>query len=76
MRPACPRCGDTGAVRLTDFWERMGEAFGPHAESVVELHVLRELDNRTPAQALAAGESTLQVWRAVCEGHDLPAHQR
>ena len=38
--------------------------------------MLRELDNRTPAQALAAGESTLQVWRAVCEGHDLPAHQR
>jgi hypothetical protein len=63
-------------VRLTDFWERMGEVFGPHAESVVELHVLRELDNRTPAQALAAGESTLQVWRAVCEGHDVPAHQR
>ena len=50
--------------------------FGPHAESVVELHVLRELDNRTPAQALAAGEPTLQVWRAVCEGHDIPAHQR
>ncbi len=63
-------------MRRTDFWERMRAVFGPHAESVVELHVLRELDGRTPAEALAAGESTQVVWRAVCEGHDVPAAHR
>lgn len=63
-------------MRLTDFWERMRLAFGPHAESVAELHVLRELGNRTPKQALAAGESTADVWRAVCEGHDVPPRLR
>ena len=63
-------------VRLTDFWERMQAAFGPHAESVAEMHVLRELGNRTPAQALAAGEPTVDVWRAVCEGHDVPSRLR
>ena len=68
--------GDTGAVRVSDFWERMRGVFGPHAESVVELHVLSQLGGRTPAQAMAAGESTLDVWRAVCEGHDVPAAQR
>ncbi len=75
MRGA-PSLGDTGRVRLTDFWERMREVFGPHAESVVDLHVLSELGNRTPSQALAAGEPTLAVWRAVCEGHDVPPAQR
>ena len=56
--------GDTGAVRVTDFWDRMRATFGPHAESVAELHVLSELGGRTPAQALAAGEPTIDVWRA------------
>ena len=63
-------------MRLTDFWERMRAVFGPHADSVVELHVLSQLDGRTPAQALAAGEATVDVWRAVCEGFELPASQR
>ena len=63
-------------MRVTDFWDRMRAAFGPHAESVVELHVLSELDGRTPAQALAAGEPTVEVWRAVCEGLEVPASQR
>ena len=63
-------------MRVSDFWERMRDAFGPHAESLVELHVFRELGGRTPAQALAAGEPTLDVWRAVCEGFELPASKR
>jgi hypothetical protein len=54
----------------------MRAVFGPHADSVVELHVLSQLDGRTPAQALAAGEATVDVWRAVCEGFELPASQR
>jgi len=72
--PPAPAAGatDTGAMRLTDFWERMGEQFGPHAESLAELHVFSELGGRTPAQALADGEPTLRVWRAVCEGMEVP----
>ena len=63
-------------MRLTDFWERMQMAFGPHAESIAELHVLSELGGRTPTQALEAGEPTAVVWRAVCEGHNVPAKLR
>jgi hypothetical protein len=63
-------------VRVTDFWERMRAVFGPHADSVVELHVLSELGGRTPAQALAAGEPTIEVWRAVCEGLEVPPAKR
>jgi hypothetical protein len=63
-------------MRLTDFWERMGLVFGPHAESLAEYHVFRQLGNRTVRQALAAGEPTRDVWRAVCEGLEVPAHQR
>jgi hypothetical protein len=63
-------------MRLTDFWERMGEAFGPHAESLADLHVFSELGGRTVVQALDAGEPALRVWRAVCEGMELPASVR
>jgi len=68
--------GETVAVRVTDFWERMRTAFGPHAESIAEMHVLSELDGRTPTQALAAGVRTVEVWRAVCEGLEVPAKLR
>ena len=63
-------------MRLTDFWRRMGEAFGPHAESIATDHVFSELGNRTPAQALEAGESAKDVWRGVCEGLEVPAAKR
>ena len=63
-------------MRLTDFWERMEAQFGPHAESLAELHVFTELGGRTVTQALADGEPTLRVWRAVCEGMEVPASMR
>ena len=63
-------------MRVTDFWERMRAAFGPHAESLAEMHVLAELDGRTPLQALAAGVPTVTVWRAVCEGLEVPRAKR
>ena len=53
-------------MRLTDFWERLEQVFGPgYAQSVAEDHVLPELDGRTIRQALAQGELTATVWRAV-----------
>jgi hypothetical protein len=53
-------------VRVSDFWARLEEVFGPaYAPSVATAQVLRELDGRTIAEALAAGEKTVVVWRAV-----------
>jgi hypothetical protein len=63
-------------MRLTDFWERMAEVFGPHAESLAEFHVLSELGGRTVNQALADGVATREVWRGVCEGLEVPARLR
>ena len=63
-------------MRLTEFWGRMRDVFGPHAESLADLHVFSELGGRTAAQALDAGEPALQVWRAVCEAMEVPASRR
>jgi hypothetical protein len=61
-------------VRLSDFWDRMNRQFGPtYAESWARDVVLRELDGRTVAEALAAGEPAKAVWRAVCQAVDVPA---
>jgi hypothetical protein len=64
-------------VRLTEFWARMEHVLGPsYARSWAADQVLRELDGRSVEQALADGEQTARVWRAVCESLNLPAHQR
>jgi hypothetical protein len=53
-------------VRLTDFWQRLEQAFGPgYAGSVAHDQVLPQLGGRTIEQALAAGEETVVVWRAI-----------
>jgi len=53
-------------VRLTDFWARLEEAFGPvYAASVARDQVLPQLGGRTIQQALNAGVETVVVWRAV-----------
>ncbi len=63
-------------MRLTEFWRRMREVFGPHADSVARDHVFSELGNRTPQQALADGEAAKDVWRGVCDGMEIPANER
>ena len=63
-------------MRLTAFWERMGEAFGPHADPFSRDHVLGTLGQRTVREALAQGESAKDVWRAVCAEMDVPARLR
>jgi hypothetical protein len=53
-------------VRLTDFWWRMEQVFGPgYAASVATDQVLPQLGGRTVEEALAAGEEAVVVWRAV-----------
>ena len=61
---------------MSDFWERMTAEFGPHAEFLADMHVFGQLGNRTVKQALADGEPALLVWRAVCEGMDVPTARR
>ncbi len=53
-------------MRLTDFWARLEQVFGPgYATSVAEDQVLTQLGGRTIRQALREGEATVTVWRAV-----------
>ena len=61
---------------MTEFWRRMAEVFGPHAESLAADHVFSELGNRTPRQALADGESAKDVWRGICAGMDVAPTKR
>lgn len=66
-------------MRLTDFWARLEEAFGPgYAASIASDQVLSQLDGRTIEQALAAGEETHLVWRAVVASYPdrVPARLR
>jgi Protein of unknown function (DUF3046) len=69
--------GSLAPVRLTAFWDRMRAQFGEtYAESVAKDHVLTILGGRTVNQALADGEDTKTVWRAVCETFSLPERLR
>ena len=66
-------------VRLTDFWTRLEETFGQgYAGSIAVDQVLPQLGGRTIEQALAAGEQTVVVWRAVCAAYPdrVPARLR
>lgn len=64
-------------VRLTEFWEKMRAQFGAvYAESLAKDYVLAALGGRTVDQALADGEDTKAVWRAVCEAFRIPERKR
>jgi Protein of unknown function (DUF3046) len=64
-------------MRLTEFWARMDRALGPaYAKTWAETQVIAELDGRTVAEALDAGESAKTVWRAVWQHLQLPATDR
>lgn len=57
-------------MRLTDFWSRFEQVFGPtYADSVARDQVLPQLDGRTVVEALDAGVPALAVWRAVCAAY-------
>ena len=66
-------------VRLTDFWARLEQVFGPaYAGSIAVDQVLPQLGGRTIEQALAQGEETVVVWREVCAAYPdrVPAQLR
>jgi hypothetical protein len=63
-------------MRLTDFWNRMEERFGTtYARSVAADYRLPAL-GATIDEAIAAGVETKDIWRAVCDEFDVPAHLR
>ena len=66
-------------MRLTDFWARLDQVFGPgYAASVAADQVLPQLGGRTIRQALDAGVQTVVVWRAVVAAYPdrVPARLR
>lgn len=64
-------------MRLTDFWERMEAALSPgYARSWAADVRLAGLGNRTVDEALAQGEDTKTVWRAVHAALNLPLADR
>ncbi len=66
-------------MRLTEFWARLEQAFGPaYAGSLAADQVLSQLGGRTIVQALNEGEKTVVVWRAVCAAYPerVPARLR
>jgi len=64
-------------VKHTEFWSRMEDALGPqYARSWASTHVLADLGGRTVDEALAAGESPKEVWRAVWSALGFPPRER
>ncbi len=69
--------GNTGRVRLTEFWRRMNHHLGDtYARTWAHDHVLADLGGRTVVQALDAGWDAKDVWRAVWRHLELPASER
>jgi len=53
-------------VRLTDFWARLEQTFGPaYSRSIAADYSFAELGGRTIDQAIAQGVETITIWRAV-----------
>jgi hypothetical protein len=63
-------------VRLTDFWERMDEVFGPSYASSWAHDVVLPVLGMTAMQAIAAGTDTREIWRAVCLTTEVPGALR
>ena len=60
-------------MRMSDFWRLMDDEFGSaYAHSLARDHVLGELGNRTPLQALESGIKPREAWLALCADMDVP----
>ena len=64
-------------MRITVFRRLMAEEFGQvRADMLARDHVLSALGGRTVDQALEAGLSTKEIWRAVCDDFEVPVERR
>ncbi|MBM9460065.1 DUF3046 domain-containing protein [Nocardioides sp. zg-536] len=64
-------------MRHTEFWSRMEDHLGEgYARVWASQHVMGALGSRTAQEALDAGVSPKEVWRAVWQALELPASER
>lgn len=64
-------------MRHSEFWERVQAHLGDSYGRVwADTQVLRQLDGRTPQEALDDGVLPQKVWRAVHAALELPASER
>ena len=64
-------------MKETEFWRRMDEHLGPtYARVWAAEQTLPALGSRTVAQAMADGEPTKVIWRAVWAALELPDRER
>ncbi|CAN5375872.1 DUF3046 domain-containing protein [soil metagenome] len=64
-------------MRHTEFWERMELALGASYMRVwADSFVMSDLGRRTAQEALDAGMSPKEVWRAVWSALELPDSER
>jgi len=64
-------------MRITMFRKMMADEFGEiRADMMARDHVFSVLGNRTVDQALEAGVSTKEIWRAVCDSFEVPSDRR
>jgi hypothetical protein len=64
-------------MRHTEFWSRMEDALGDaYARTWASTVVMGDLDGRTASEALEAGVSPKEVWRAVWRTLELPANKK
>ncbi|MDQ3404112.1 MAG: DUF3046 domain-containing protein [Actinomycetota bacterium] len=64
-------------MRITVFRTRLADEFGAsRADTIAHDHVFAALGGRTVDEALDAGLSTKEIWRAVCEAFEIPPERR
>jgi hypothetical protein len=64
-------------MRITAFRKMMSDEFGEiRADMMARDHVFSALGSRTVDQALEAGVSTKEIWRAVCDAFEVPPDRR
>lgn len=64
-------------MRITVFRRLMAQEFGEvRADMLARDHVFSSLGNRTVDEALEAGVSTKEIWRAVCDAFEVPPERR
>ncbi len=63
-------------MRRSEFERAVAAEFGPRASALLVDLVLPTIDDRTAAQAIAAGVPPREVWLALCDEMDVPAERR
>ncbi|MFE2771853.1 DUF3046 domain-containing protein [Microbacterium resistens] len=63
-------------MRRSEFLRAVDGEFGARATALLDDLVLTTLGTRTGSEALAAGVPPREIWLALCEETDVPAHRR